>query len=84
MTASLSAEAGQAEIAIADRGRGLSGADAARLSARFLRGPNVADVIGSGLGLTIVDEVAQAHGGRFELGEREGGGTCARLWLPLA
>ena len=31
-----------------------------------------------------VGEVAAAHGGRFALEEREGGGTCARLWLPLA
>ncbi|MBC7142279.1 MAG: sensor histidine kinase, partial [Rhodobacteraceae bacterium] len=60
-----------------------SGQAQARLSKRFARGENAGDVIGSGLGLTIVEEVAAAHGGRFELTEREGGGACARLFLPL-
>ena len=84
VTVTLEARGKEAEIAICDRGRGLSGAETPRLTERFRRGPNAGDVIGSGLGLTIVDEVAAAHGGRFELAEREGGGTCARLWLPLA
>lgn len=73
-----------ARIEVADRGRGLSGQEQTRLTKRFARGENARDVIGSGLGLTIVSEVAAAHGGRFELTEREGGGTCARLYLPLA
>lgn len=71
-----------AEIAVCDRGRGLQGQAQARLAGRFQRGDNVGDIVGSGLGLTIVEEVATAHGGRFELNQREGGGTCARLWLP--
>ncbi|GAB4382756.1 sensor histidine kinase [Albidovulum sp.] len=71
-----------ARIEVRDRGRGLGGGDRARLTQRFVRGPNAADVVGSGLGLTIVAEVAAAHGGRFEIEEREGGGTCARLILP--
>ena len=77
-------ETGQtAKIEVCDRGRGLSGQRQARLTGRFQRGVNSSDVVGSGLGLTIVEEVAAAHGGRFELTEREGGGTCARLFLPL-
>lgn len=73
----------EARIEVADRGRGLSGQAQARLAKRFARGENAGDVVGSGLGLTIVEEVAMAHGGRFELTEREGGGACARLFLPL-
>ncbi|MDP1669133.1 sensor histidine kinase [Phaeovulum sp.] len=79
----LSRSAEAACIEVADRGRGLSGSAKAELTRRFARGANVGDVVGSGLGLTIVEEVAAAHGGRFELTEREGGGTCARFWLPL-
>ena len=71
------------EITVADRGRGLSGATTPRLTERFQRGENVADVVGSGLGLTIVREVAEAHGGSFALQDRKGGGTCASLSLPL-
>lgn len=73
----------EAVIEVADRGRGLSGQGQAVLARRFARGTNAGDVVGSGLGLTIVEEVAAVHGGRFEIGEREGGGTCARLSLPL-
>lgn len=73
-----------AVISVADRGRGLSGMTNDRLKRRFLRGNNVTDVAGSGLGLTIVDEAASAMGGGFELSDREGGGACARLSLPLA
>lgn len=71
-------------IEVSDRGRGLSGQRQTELSRRFTRGGNAGDVVGSGLGLTIVEEVATIHGGRFELREREGGGTCARLSLPSA
>lgn len=80
----LAEDGAAAALRVADRGRGLSGMAAADLTRRFRRGANVADVVGSGLGLTIVEEVAAAHGGRFEIGAREGGGTEARLTLPLA
>jgi len=77
-------EGAMAVITVADRGRGLCGMTHDRLKRRFRRGSNVGDVAGSGLGLTIVDEAASAMGGSFDLSEREGGGACARLSLPLA
>jgi two-component system, OmpR family, sensor histidine kinase TctE len=81
----LSAEAvaGMAVVRVCDRGRGLGAGPAEALHVRFQRGSNVADVAGSGLGLTIIDESAVAMGGEFSLTEREGGGTCATLSLPL-
>ncbi len=79
----LSRKGDEACVEVADRGRGLSGGAQPDLTRRFARGANVGDVVGSGLGLTIVEEVAAAHGGRFELAERKGGGTCALFWVPL-
>ena len=70
------------EIAISDKGRGLDGASQTSLTKRFGRGENVDDIVGSGLGLTIVEEVAQAHGGRFDLKQQPEGGTCAIFSLP--
>ena len=35
-----------------------------------------------GLGLRIVDAVAQHHGGRFSIGQGPRGGTIARMWFP--
>lgn len=74
---------GFAQVMVLDRGRGIGAGNTASLSSRFKRGDNVNDVIGSGLGLTIVRDVARAIGGQFEITEREGGGTCATLLLPL-
>jgi two-component system sensor histidine kinase TctE len=71
-------------ISVCDRGRGLSGEKPADLVGRFRRGRNSGDVVGSGLGLTIVREAALALGGSFTLSEREGGGACAVLSLPLS
>ncbi len=78
----LDCAAGRVTVGVRDTGRGLAGMDAGALTARFRRGPNVGDVVGSGLGLTIVDEVARAMGGDFALVPAEGGGTLARLSLP--
>lgn len=71
-------------LKVLDRGRGIGAGNTAQLAGRFRRGENVGDVIGSGLGLTIVRDVARAIGGSFEITERSGGGTCAILLLPLA
>jgi len=38
---------------------------------------------GTGIGLSVVNIVAQSHGGSFELTNRKQGGACARLCLPL-
>lgn len=37
---------------------------------------------GLGLGLTVVERVAEAHGGRVEVAQGEGGGALFRLRLP--
>jgi len=75
---------GLARLAILDRGRGLGDRQGRDLTRRFTRGSNVADVVGSGLGLTIVREVARAQSGTFRIENREGKGACAILSLPLA
>ena len=38
---------------------------------------------GSGLGLSLVRDIASQHGGEVTLVDRENGGACARLALPL-
>ncbi|MXQ09227.1 sensor histidine kinase [Alphaproteobacteria bacterium GH1-50] len=72
-------------LAVTDAGRGFGGADVEALKGRFARGRNVDDIVGSGLGLTIADEVARAHGGRLEIAaNRNGGGACVTLVFPLS
>jgi len=68
-----------------DQGRGFGDADLTKLTQRFSRGANVSDVVGSGLGLTIADEVARAHNGRLEISSNpEGQGACVSLVLPYS
>ncbi len=80
----LTVDGGTATLAILDRGRGLGTMQGRDLTRRFARGSNVSDVVGSGLGLTIVREVARALSGSFRIENREGKGACAILSLPLA
>ncbi|SOH95149.1 two-component system, OmpR family, sensor histidine kinase TctE [Monaibacterium marinum] len=70
-------------VSITDEGRGFGDADLTRLKTRYTRGANVGDIVGSGLGLTIADEVASAHGGRIDIKPNENGaGACVSLVLP--
>ena len=73
---------------VADRGPGIPPAEVAHLKQPFTRASaartSAPGVAGAGLGLAIVDRVARLHGGRFDLLPRDGGGTVARVTLPIA
>lgn len=72
-------------LTVRDHGRGFSAPCLPDLTARFQRGTNVDQVVGSGLGLTIAKEVLDAHGGRIELTTPDDGeGACVSLILPAA
>ena len=74
-------------ISIADSGPGLSEADQARIFERFYRADpsrNRAKAEGSGLGLSIVDSVMQAHGGRVGVSSTVGGGATFTVFFPVA
>ncbi len=71
------------ELSFTDNGRGFTGTEFSKLTDRFARGTNVTDIVGSGLGLTIADEVVRAHGGKLRITENERGGACVSLVLPL-
>jgi two-component system osmolarity sensor histidine kinase EnvZ len=73
---------------VADRGPGIAPAEVLRLKQPFTRASparsNAAGVAGAGLGLAIVDRIARLHGGTFDLLPRDGGGTVARVRIPVA
>ncbi|HEX5770807.1 MAG TPA: ATP-binding protein, partial [Nocardioidaceae bacterium] len=56
----------------------------ATLGTRFFRASNAveAEIGGTGLGLRIVQTIADNHGGRLEIDSTEGQGTTARLVVP--
>ena len=65
-------------LAVADRGAGMGAAVLANALLPFYSTKRA----GSGLGLALVREIAEAHGGRVQLVNRIGGGLCATLILP--
>jgi len=72
-----------AVLSVSDHGPGISAADRERLFDRFFRGQTAAGTEGLGLGLALVAEVAQWHGGRVTVTDAAGGGTQFRFVLPL-
>jgi signal transduction histidine kinase len=67
-------------IEIADRGSGIGEADSARVFDAFY----TTKKSGTGLGLAIVHRLVTMQDGAIALLPRDGGGTIARLELPLA
>ncbi|MBO6895867.1 MAG: sensor histidine kinase N-terminal domain-containing protein [Shimia sp.] len=68
-------------IEVRDEGPGFPPDQMQDLAARFSRGENAKDTIGSGLGLTIAKDVAMAHGGELTLTNMPEGGACVTLLL---
>jgi two-component system osmolarity sensor histidine kinase EnvZ len=74
---------GRAVIEVLDRGPGIPRGDSERMLQPFTRLDRARSTSGTGLGLAIVDRIARLHGGSVQLLAREGGGTRARVELPL-
>ncbi|MFH9573758.1 ATP-binding protein [Streptomyces sp. NPDC017454] len=66
---------GTVRVEVLDRGPGIRDADLARVFDRFYRAADARSRPGSGLGLSIVREVALAHGGAPFAYRRDGGGS---------
>ena len=97
-TVRLYAEGSGAVIEVSDQGPGMSEHDAALAFDRFHRGEGAlaaaatgrptpgghdgTEAASSGLGLSIVQAIATAHGGHADLTSDPGKGTTVRLWIP--
>jgi signal transduction histidine kinase len=79
------ANKGSLAITVMDRGPGIADAELAQVLQPFYRVENSRnrDTGGTGLGLAIAQQLAMALGGSLILSNREGGGLCAELKLPL-
>ena len=74
------------DIVVSDDGPGIAAGDLARVMLPFERAhnPHAEPTRGSGLGLPIVRQIAELHGGSFELTSAPGEGTRARIRLPTS
>ena len=69
------ADGDEVRLWVRDHGTPIPVEDRARIFDRFARGRTATGSSGSGLGLAIVTAIAEAHGGRVELGSTSGGNT---------
>ncbi len=72
------------EVSVRDHGPGVAPEDAPRVFDRFWRASNARSLPGSGLGLSIVKQVAESHGGSVVLEQASGGGARFRLLLATS
>jgi signal transduction histidine kinase/CHASE2 domain-containing sensor protein len=72
-------------IDVADQGCGIPTEDLTRVFEKFYRVPRVenVDVPGTGLGLALVREIAELHGGRVSVESEVGVGSTFTLRLPV-
>jgi PAS domain S-box-containing protein len=69
-------------ITVTDRGIGIPAEQVERIFGRFERAAPITNYAGLGLGLYVVAEIVEAHGGRIDLSTRPGEGTTFRVQLP--
>jgi signal transduction histidine kinase len=74
---------GSARLAVLDQGPGIDPGERERVFERFYRGEASRDAPGTGLGLSVVETLAQRWEGSVKLSDRESGGTQAEVLLPL-
>jgi signal transduction histidine kinase len=71
-------------IRIIDSGIGMSQEQLSRVFERFYRADTSGKIPGTGLGMSIVKEIVELHGGRIDIQSETGSGTSVSLLLPSA
>jgi len=80
----LSVDERHCRLAVVDHGPGIPAAERTKIFQRFYRPGNELrrETQGTGIGLSLVKAIAEAHGGRVELDSRPGHGSTFTLVLP--
>lgn len=69
-------------IDILDHGLGMSEETIARVCERFYRADASGNIPGTGLGMSIVKEIMELHGGTVSIASSLGFGSTVSVWLP--
>lgn len=72
------------DISVRDHGPGIPQDSLRLVFDRFYRGPDTGPTRGSGIGLSLVKHIAQAHGGRAWAKNDPAGGAVVGFWIPAA
>jgi len=85
VTVGVEKEDTRAVLTVADQGPGIPPDDVRVLFQPFGRGRAAASLAeGTGMGLYVVQQIVEAHGGRIDVQSTPGQGTTFRIRLPLA
>ena len=81
----LAARNGDAVIEVVDHGLGMAPEEQKHVFEKFYRAPSHESrlIAGTGLGLTLVDHIVKAHGGRVEVASAPGAGSTFCMFLPI-
>jgi signal transduction histidine kinase len=79
----LRAREGKAIISVRDQGPGIRLEEQGKIFERYRRGSAAAGLGGLGLGLHVVREIAESHGGAVRVDARPGKGSTFTVELPL-
>ncbi len=71
-------------IQVCDQGLGMSQTNVEHIFDRFYRADPSCNIPGSGLGMAVVKEIMDVHGGEIEIHSAVGEGTQVTLWLAQA
>ena len=69
-------------VEVGDRGVGMETHQLQRIFDRFYRADTSGKIPGSGLGMSIVKEIVDLHGGKVEVMSEPGKGTRVVVWFP--
>ena len=61
----------------------MSADQVARVFERFYRADPSGTILGTGLGMSIVKELIELHGGEVAVASTPGQGTTVTVWLPM-
>ena len=70
-------------VAVSDNGRGIPAADLPDIFDRFYRSSNAGTTSGTGIGLSLVKQYVEMHGGTVAVESKEGEGSVFSFTLPL-
>ena len=86
VTVKLFRDDGNAVLQVADKGIGISPKEVTKIFQRFYQSKNkiVSETRGSGLGLTLVKHITEAHGGRIQVESELGKGSIFSVILPIS
>ena len=84
VTVSAWKDAGNIRVAVRDQGIGIDRKEVNRIFQKFYRTRKAEESgeAGTGIGLSIVQQIVEQHGGRIEVTSRPGAGSCFTVIVP--